>query len=60
MKTQITLSQEEVQEIIKNHLEEKFKVVGPVKIWLGKQVDGDGYNESHYTVFKGATCEVEL
>ncbi len=60
MKMQITLTQKEVKEILKQHLETKFKNVGNVNIEVGTDWVGYGMNERQVTVFEGATCEVEM
>ncbi|MCT8138624.1 hypothetical protein H1D32_13260 [Anaerobacillus sp. CMMVII] len=60
MKMQVTLSPKEVEQIVKEHLFTKFKTVGEVKLEIGKQSRGYGYAEETVTVFKGATCEVEI
>lgn len=60
MKMTVTLTQEEVEEIIKKHLETKFKTVGKIKLEVGEQWVGHGPNEHRTPAFKGATTEVEL
>lgn len=60
MKMQVTLSSKEVEQIIKEHLSQKFKDVGEVKLEVGQELRGHYTSEHYATVFKGATCEVEL
>lgn len=60
MKMQVTVTPKEVEEIVKAHLQQKFKTVGEVKLEVGKELQGYGYNEQYVTVFKGAKCEVEM
>ena len=60
MKMEVTLSPEEIKEIIKIHLFEKFKTVGDVKIKVEQELRGHGYNEYYVSVFNGAVVEVEL
>ena len=60
MKMQVTVTPEEVEQIVKEHLSQKFKKVGDVKLEVGKELRGHHTNEHYVTVFKGATCEVEI
>lgn len=60
MKMKVTLTQKEVGQIIKEHLAEKFKVVGEVKLEVGQELRGHYTNEHYETFFKSATCEVEV
>ncbi|KJE31636.1 hypothetical protein [Bacillus licheniformis] len=59
MKMQVTLSPEEVKQIIKNNLEKKFGNVGEVTLEVNRELRGHYTNEHYETVFKGAKCEVE-
>lgn len=60
MKMAITLTPEEVAAIVKEHLEGKFKTVGRVKMEVGQELQGNGMYEQYHTVFKGASCDVEM
>ncbi len=60
MKLQVSLSEKEVQEILEEHLANKFKKVGEVHLEVGKQLKGHYTGEHYETVFKQATCEVEV
>lgn len=56
----VTLTPKEVEEIVKTHLETKFKSVGEIKLEVGKELRGTQMDEYYESVFKGATTEVEL
>lgn len=60
MEMTVTLTPEEVEEIVKSYLESKFKVVGEVKLEVGQELRGHYTNEHYVTVFKGITTKVEL
>ncbi|AIW03420.1 hypothetical protein CPT_Moonbeam22 [Bacillus phage Moonbeam] len=60
MKLQVSLSEKEVQEILEEYLAKKFKKVGEVHLEVGKQLKGHYTGEHYETVFKQATCEVEV
>lgn len=60
MKMQVTLTPEEVKQIIKDHLDQKFSSVGDVKLNVSEVWQGYGYNEYKSTMFSGVTCEVEI
>jgi hypothetical protein len=60
MKLKITLSPKEVEQILKDHLKEKFSIVSDVKLETGQELRGQGYDEYYEAVFTGATCEVEM
>jgi hypothetical protein len=60
MNVQIKLSAVEVQQIVQEHLESKFKVIGKAKLEVGTEWRGQYTGEYQATVFKGATCEVEV
>lgn len=60
MKMQVTLTPKEIEQIVKEHLFKKFKTVGEVKLEVGQELRGYAQNEHYVTVFKGATCEVEM
>ncbi|MEK4062180.1 MULTISPECIES: hypothetical protein [unclassified Paenibacillus] len=60
MKMQITLTPKEIEQIVKAHLTQKFKTVGEVELVVGQELRGHYTSEHYATVFKGATCEVEL
>ena len=60
MKAQIVLNQQEVEEIVLEHLLKKFKVVNSVKIKVGEGWVGHGPNEMRTTIFKGIECDVEI
>ena len=57
---EVNLSPQEVEEIVKKHLSLKFKKVGDVKMEVDRELRGHYTSESYETVFKGATCEVEV
>jgi hypothetical protein len=59
VKMKVTLSPNEVEEIIKEYLQQKFTNVGEVKMEVSRELRGHYTNEYYETVFKGATCEVE-
>lgn len=54
------MSPDELKELVRDHLEKKFKNVGDVEMDVSKEIRGHHINEYEVTVFKGATCEVEL
>jgi len=56
----VTLTPKEVEQIVLEHLNKKFKNVGEVKLEVGQESRGHYTNEHYVTVFKGATCEVEM
>lgn len=60
MKMQVTLTPEEVKQIIKDHLQKKFRVVGDVTLDVSETWQGYGYNEHKLVSFKGAVCEVKV
>ena len=60
MKMEVNLSPQEVEEIVKKHLSLKFKKVGDIKMEVSKELRGHYTGEYYETVFKGATCEVEM
>ena len=60
MKMEVTLSKDEVIQIIEKHLQDKFMTVGKVRIEVGEEWQGYGPNETRAIAFKGAKCEVEL
>lgn len=60
MNLKVTLDQEEVEEIIKEHLSKKFKIVNSVKLTIGTGIRGYGMNEYKTAIFEGAVCEVEM
>ncbi|MBO3793251.1 hypothetical protein [Bacillus subtilis] len=59
MKLKVSLSPEEVKQIIKSHLEKKFGNVGNVTLEVKRELRGHYTNEHYETIFKGAKCEVE-
>ncbi|WHP40751.1 hypothetical protein QIX46_19695 [Lysinibacillus boronitolerans] len=60
MKTKVTLSSKEVEQIVQEYLSKQFKTVGEVKLEVGQELRGHYTNEHYVAVFKGATCEVEI
>jgi hypothetical protein len=62
MKTQITLSKEQVEIIVTAYLTTKFKtmVIKEVKLEVGNELRGHQLDEHYEPVFKGAVCEVEV
>lgn len=60
MKMEVTLSPEEIKQIIKDYLDQKFSSVGDVKLSVSEVWQGHGYNEYKTTIFTGAVCEVEI
>jgi hypothetical protein len=59
MKMKVTLTPNEVEKIIKEHLEKKFKSVGEIKLEVGQEMRGHYTSERYVAVFKGVTCEIE-
>lgn len=59
MKITVTLTPEEIGEIITNALKEKFPKVGKVKFKATQQLVGNQMHEHYDTVFTGAQVEVE-
>jgi hypothetical protein len=61
MKTQLTLTPGDVKHILKEHLEKNgIKIVGEIKLEVGKELAGNQMNEYYTETFKGATCEVDI
>jgi hypothetical protein len=60
MKMKVDLTPKEVKEILKEHLSQKFKIVGEIKLEVGQELRGHFANEHYEAVFKGATLEVEM
>ncbi|WP_341323398.1 hypothetical protein NSQ62_07960 [Solibacillus sp. FSL H8-0523] len=60
MKTTVTLTTKEVEQILTEYVSKKFKIVGKVKLEVGKELRGHYTNEHYETVFKWAIFEVEL
>lgn len=60
MKMTVTLSKNDIESLIKSHLEKRFEKVGEVKIEVGQELRGNQMNEYYETVFKGASCQVEM
>lgn len=60
MKMQITLGQQEVEKIVKEHLERKFKKVGEIHTDVSNELVGYGMGEREEACFNGMTCEVEV
>lgn len=56
----ITLTPKEVEQIVKEHLSQKFKNVGDIKLEVGQELRGHYTNEHYEAVFKGVSCEVEV
>ncbi|WEZ04500.1 hypothetical protein P5666_22380 [Bacillus subtilis] len=59
MKMKVSLSPEEVKQIIKSHLEKKFGNVGNVTLEVKRELRGHYTNEHYEPIFKCAVCEVE-
>lgn len=62
MEINVTIAEEELKEIVKAHLKEKFKNVNDLKIVVGTKSECvDPYRNEYqtYGVFKGITCKVE-
>lgn len=60
MKMKVTLTPKEVEQIVKEHLTQKFKTVGEVNLEVGQELRGHYTNEHYEAVFKGVICEVEM
>lgn len=60
MKMTIDLSQEEVHEIVKKHLQEKFDSVISIESNIGTQSVGYYKSERQETYFEGLSCKVEM
>lgn len=60
MKAKVTLSAEEVEAIIREHLMKKCKTVGVIKIEVGKVLRGTQMQEYYDCAFKGISCEVDV
>ncbi len=51
MKMEVTLTPTEVEDIVRTHLEKKFKTVGEVTLVVDKELRGQPYDEYYVTVF---------
>lgn len=60
LKTEVTLSEKDVQEIVKAHLLTKFKSVKDVTVIMQQEMRGYYQDEHYEMVFKGIKCEVEI
>jgi hypothetical protein len=61
MKLEVTLSEKEVKEIIKEHLRKKFKCVGEVEINVGTKYNSIGqFDGWHEGKFNNIKAQVEV
>ena len=60
MKTEVTLSEKDVEVIVKEYLSTKFKSVKNVTVVMEAEIRGCYQNEHYENVFKGLKCEVEM
>lgn len=60
MKMTVNLSANDIEQLVKEHLEQKFDKVKSVEIKVDKELRGTQMDEYYVTVFKGVNCEVEV
>lgn len=60
MKMQVTVTPDEIKKLVQEHLQTKFSIVGNVKLEVARELVGNQMHEHYETVFKGATCEVDM
>ncbi|MCR4362042.1 hypothetical protein JDW21_19300 [Bacillus subtilis] len=58
---EIKLTEKEVKDILKQHLQQKFRCVGEIEIQVGaKYICANQYDGYHEGVFQGVKCTVDV